>query len=83
MTDLTFVVGMSLTIIGIILAFLAMVMMLLPGEAGAPREAGILLIGPLPIIFGTDRQSVKLLVILAIVLMLIVSALTILPYLVR
>jgi uncharacterized protein (TIGR00304 family) len=74
---------MNLTIIGIILAFLAMVMIAIAGRSGNSKGAGILLIGPLPIIFGTDRQSVKLLVILAIILMLIVSTLTILPYLVR
>ena len=83
MTDLTFAVGASLTIIGIILALLAMVMIVLAGRSGSTKGAGILLIGPIPIIFGTDRQSIKLLVILAIVLMLIVSALTILPHLVR
>ena len=74
---------MSLTVIGIILAFLAMVMIAVGGRSGNMKGGGILLIGPLPIIFGTDRQSVKLLVILAIILMLIVSTLTILPYLVR
>ena len=82
MTDLTFV-GMALTIVGVILAFLAMVMIAVGGRSGKMKGGGILLIGPLPIIFGTDRQSVKLLVILAIILMLIVSTLTILPYLVR
>jgi len=82
LTDLTFV-GMALTIVGVILAFLAMVMIAVGGRSGKMKGGGILLIGPLPIIFGTDRQSVKLLVILAIILMLIVSTLTILPYLVR
>ena len=84
MTDLTFTVGAGLTIIGIILALLAMVIMIThAGGGGSAKGAGILLIGPFPIIFGTDKQSIKLLVILAIVLMLIVLTVTALPYLVR
>jgi len=83
MTDLTFTVGASLTIIGVILALVAMVMMVArAGRGGSTKGGGILLIGPFPIIFGNDKQSVKLLVILAIVMMLIMLTL-IFPYLVR
>jgi len=49
------------------------------GETGTPREegrpevrgGGIVMIGPFPIIFGTDTASVKIVIILAIVLILL------------
>jgi len=84
MTDLAFAVGAGLTIIGVILALLAIVMMIIhAGRGERAKGAGIILIGPIPIVFGTDKQSVKLLVILVIVLMLVVLTLMTLPYLVR
>jgi len=49
------------------------------GETGTPeregrpevRGGGIVMIGPFPIIFGTDTASVKIVIILAIVLILL------------
>jgi len=41
------------------------------------------LIGPIPIVFGTDQQSVKLLIVLSIILMLIMFSLSIFSYLVK
>ena len=37
------------------------------------------MIGPFPLIFGTDRESVKLLVLLVIILMIIMVALILVP----
>jgi uncharacterized protein (TIGR00304 family) len=69
---------------GIILAIVAVIIIATCGrDARETKAGGILLIGPIPIVFGTDKQAVKLLIILAIILMLVVSWLTILPYLAR
>jgi uncharacterized protein (TIGR00304 family) len=43
------------------------------------RGAGLLLIGPIPIVFGTDRQSVKVVMILAIVLILLALTIMLIP----
>lgn len=43
------------------------------------RGGGIIMIGPIPIIFGTDVAALKILMILAIVLMVIGSILFFLP----
>ena len=67
-------VGFALVIIGFVLAFVA-VILVATRSANAKTEtrgAGILLIGPIPIIFGTDRQSVKIIVILTIILIAVV-----------
>ena len=82
MTDLTLILGLGLTIIGIILAVLALTFMSASRGRGI-RGGGILLIGPIPILFGSDRQSVKLLILLATLLMLGIFILTIFSKLAR
>jgi uncharacterized protein (TIGR00304 family) len=81
MTDLTLILGLGLTVTGIILAVLVMISVTV--RSRGVRGGGILLIGPIPIVFGTDQQSVKLLIVLAIILMLIISSLTIFSYLAK
>jgi uncharacterized protein (TIGR00304 family) len=44
------------------------------------RGGGVVMIGPIPIIFGTDVASVKIVVILAIVLMIIALILLFIPW---
>ena len=43
------------------------------------RGGGVIMIGPLPIIFGSDVAALKLVMILAIVLMVIAAILFFLP----
>ncbi len=38
------------------------------GEKGKVKAAGVIMIGPIPIIFGTDKKSVKTVVALALAL---------------
>lgn len=78
MMDLTLALGVGLTVIGIILAVLAVA-----SRSRGIRGGGVLLIGPIPIVFGTDQQSVKLLIVLSIILMLIMFSLSIFSYLVK
>jgi len=77
-------IGFDLVIVGIALAIVAMVILAFrsSGSGTNTRGAGVLLIGPIPIIFGTDRSSVKTLMILAIILILAVLGLMLLPWLV-
>lgn len=72
-------IGFALVILGVILAFVAMIFVATKGASGRTRGAGVLLIGPFPIVFGTDRESAKILMILAIVLIAIVLVFMLLP----
>lgn len=76
-------VGFILIIFGFVLAVAAMILLAFRSARGSERThaAGVLLIGPIPIIFGTDKDSVKGLMILAIVLILVVLIIMFLPYL--
>ena len=74
-------VGTMLVILGFLLAFVAVIFLAFKsrGTSGQSKSAGILLIGPIPIIFGSDRDSVKTLMILAIVLIVIFFVFMITP----
>ena len=73
--------GVVLIVFGFVLALVAMLTMIVRSPRGqsSGKGAGLVLIGPIPIVFGTDKQSVKLVMILAIVLILLVLALMFLP----
>jgi len=75
--------GLLLIIFGFVLAVIAMILMFARSArgSGSERGAGLILIGPIPIVFGTDKQSVKGVIILAIVLILLALAIFLLfPY---
>jgi uncharacterized protein (TIGR00304 family) len=74
-------IGLVLVIVGFVIAFIAIILVAVKGREGPNRNrgAGILLIGPIPIIFGTDRESVRILLVLAIVLIIVFLALMLIP----
>jgi uncharacterized protein (TIGR00304 family) len=74
-------IGLALVVFGFILAFVAVILLAIRSGAagGRTRGGGVLLIGPIPIIFGTDRDSVKVLMVLAIVLIAVVILFVLLP----
>ncbi len=74
-------IGFALVILGVILAFAAVIILALRSHTSGTqtRGGGVLLIGPIPIIFGTDSDSAKILVALAILLMAIVLVFMFLP----
>jgi uncharacterized protein (TIGR00304 family) len=74
-------IGLALVIFGFVLAFVAVIILTFMSRPGVNRTrgGGVLLIGPIPIIFGTDRDSVKVLMILAIVLIVVVMLSVLLP----
>ena len=73
--------GLLLIVLGFVLALVAVLLLAVKtrGTGGQTRGGGILLIGPFPIVFGSDRESVRTLMILAIVLIAIVLAFMLIP----
>lgn len=65
-----FFLGFILVLAGIFLIIAGMLSQAKTGEAGV-KGGGIVMIGPFPIIFGSDVQSVKIVILLAILLILI------------
>jgi uncharacterized protein (TIGR00304 family) len=75
MPDLVFI-GVAIILAGFLVIFLAMVMSSKASERGEARTqvrgGGVIMIGPIPIIFGSDAKWTSIAIVLAIVLIAIV-----------
>ncbi len=61
--------GTALIVVGIILLIVTVALISIrKGKNVKTKAAGIIMIGPIPIIFGTDKKSVKTVIILALAL---------------
>lgn len=76
--------GLVLIVLGFIVTFIAVLVMLIKNVSlrGKTRGGGLIMIGPIPIIFGTDKETMKILIVLAIVLMVFAVTLMLLPRLI-
>ncbi len=69
--------GIDIALVGFALVFLGMLLVLLgiasqAARGGADvRGGGVVMIGPIPIIFGSDVESAKAVILLAIALMIV------------
>lgn len=74
-------IGFALVILGFILAFVAMILLAIRprSNGGKTHGGGVLFIGPIPIIFGTDRETTKIMMILAIILIVVILVFMIVP----
>jgi uncharacterized protein (TIGR00304 family) len=63
-------IGLTLIVVGFALVFIATLLLAFKGSSGKGKvkAGGVVIIGPFPIIFGTDKQTVKALLILSIIL---------------
>ena len=80
--QLLFTVGFILILAGFVMVFVAALLLFfkaLRGK-GRVRGGGVVMIGPFPIIFGTDKESVKMLLLLSIALIAFVLILTVFSY---
>lgn len=70
--------GLILVLAGFGISFLAVLLLLVLSKGGKRRVkgGGAIIIGPIPIIFGTDKQSVKIILILSIILVVLLLVLT-------
>jgi uncharacterized protein (TIGR00304 family) len=62
--------GAAVTFIGFILIFSGIIFTMLQHSENS-RIGGLIMLGPIPIIFGSDKESAKTVTILAIILMLL------------
>jgi len=72
-------IGVALILIGFAVAFIAMIWLALTGVKGSKgrvKGGGAVIIGPIPIIFGTDQESIKIILILSIVLIALLVVFT-------
>ena len=73
-------IGVSLIFLGFAVAFIAVLWLVLSGLKGGRgkvKGGGAIIIGPVPIIFGTDKESVKIILLLSIILVALLLILTV------
>lgn len=77
-------IGMILIFAGFLIIFLAVVLMFFMNirDKGKVRGGGAVIIGPFPIIFGTDKESVRTLLLLSIILIILMLFVMVFYYLV-
>ena len=64
-----YALGVALIAVGIIIIVVAIILAWMRGAGkGRVKSAGIIMIGPVPIFFGTDKKSVKTVLVLALAL---------------
>ena len=74
-------IGIALVVVGVIVIVAAIILVSIGGaKKGKVRVAGVIMIGPIPIIFGTDKKSVKSVLALALSLTIVVLIITIVYY---
>ncbi len=80
-----FSICMLLVLAGFVIGILALVIAILRSARGAgeSRGGGLIMIGPVPIVFGTDKQSARVLMLLGIVLMFLLVVLSLIQILWR
>jgi uncharacterized protein (TIGR00304 family) len=83
--NIIFSIGLLLVLVGFAVGILALVVAILKygKRAGKARGGGLVMIGPVPIVFGTDRESTRILMLLGIVLMVLFVVLSLLQVLWR
>ena len=79
-------VGFGLIIVGVLVVILAVVLLFVRSIGkgkGKVRGGGVVVVGPVPIIFGTDEKSLKTAVLLSIALMVLVLIVIVVQYFLR
>lgn len=77
-----FGLGFALIFVGIVVIFAAIILLFISsikGE-GKVKRGGAIIIGPVPIIFGTDKESIKIILLLSMTLTVLLIVLIIVSY---
>ena len=77
--QLLFDLGAILVFAGFLIAFVAVILLFFTVTRGKGKfeGGGAVIIGPFPIVFGTDRESLKILLLLSMTLIVIVLVVTV------
>jgi len=74
--------GIIIIFVGVIIVFAAFVLLFLSSiKIGRARGGGALIIGPFPIVFGSDKESVKTILWLSIALTMLLFIVSVVLYL--
>jgi uncharacterized protein (TIGR00304 family) len=74
--------GIALIIVGVIVVLVAILLLFISSIKGEAKMkgGGAIIIGPFPIVFGTDKESIKMVLLLSIILTIMLVVITVLFY---
>ena len=84
MTDaaVLYTLGFGLIFVGVIILIVAAILISVKGlKKGKVKAAGAVIIGPVPIIFGTDKKSLKTILVLSVTLTVLLIVAMVVYYL--
>jgi uncharacterized protein (TIGR00304 family) len=76
-----YVLGLVLVVFGVLVIVFAFRRSVSKDSKGSVRGAGVIIVGPVPIVFGTDKKSVRTVLLLSIALTLLFLVTMIVSYL--
>ena len=80
-TEILFAAGFALILVGLSIIIVAVLLLSVRSAGkGKVRGGGAVIIGPVPIIFGTDRKSLKTVVLLSLALTILLLIVMIIYY---
>jgi uncharacterized protein (TIGR00304 family) len=75
-----YVIGIALVAVGVIIILTVIVFASIGAKKCKVRGAGVIMIGPIPIIFGADKKSVKSMLTFALSFTIVVLIITVVYY---
>jgi len=81
--EMLFGLGIALIFAGILITLIAVILLFVSNvrEKRKVKGGGAIIIGPFPIIFGTDKESIKTVLLLSIMLTILLAIVTVIFYL--
>jgi uncharacterized protein (TIGR00304 family) len=77
-----YALGIALIFVGVLIIVVAVILLFISGvKKGKVKGGGAIIIGPVPIIFGTDKKSLKTILLLSLALTVMLVVVMILYYL--
>lgn len=84
-TETLYGLGIALTFAGILVTLIAVILLFVSSVRrsgkGKVKGGGAIIIGPFPIIFGTDKESIKTVLLLSLTLTILLVIVTVIFYL--
>lgn len=82
--EMLFGLGIALIFAGILITLIAVILLFVSSVRGKGevKGGGAIIIGPFPIVFGTDKESIKTVLLLSITLTTLLIIVTVIFYLV-
>jgi len=82
--EMLFGLGFALIFAGILITLIAVILLFVSSvrAKGEVKGGGVIIVGPFPIIFGTDKESIKTVLLLSITLTILLAIVTVIFYLV-